>query len=126
MENIFTVAKPFLVFARFLGLFPLSFEGPARKGILRVKLVNIAITICTMILIFVTVVSLFFNASNTKSNSTILSQAWSCAICFEYFSHLCLVVYQFLKRKDVLKFLQQIEKVDDQVGTNCNMVFDGC
>lgn len=121
MENIFTVAKPFLVFARFLGLFSLSFEGPARKGILRVKLVNIAITVCTiMILIFLMAVTLFFNASAMKSNSTIISQAWTCATCFEYSSLLCLVAYQFLKRKDVLKFLTQIEKIDDQVRRNCD------
>lgn len=32
MENIFTAIRPFYVLAKTLGLFPMSFEGPALKG----------------------------------------------------------------------------------------------
>jgi hypothetical protein len=114
MENIFTVAKPFLTFAKFLGIFPMSFEGPARKGFLKVHWEDLILSaVCIALSVFSFLVSM---ASNNFFGgfveSKISSQGWNVTLKLSNITMLWLLFYQFWKRKNIVEFLNLIQNFD--------------
>lgn len=113
MENFFTVAKPFLSVANVLGVFPMSFEGSPRNGIIKHKWKDLFVLLFVIsIQVFLISTQLSLDLSFIK-NSKNLHLAWKTATDIEMLSYCFLSFYQVLKRKRVLKFLQAIHKIDE-------------
>lgn len=49
------------------------------------------------------------------TDSILLLKSWEVFIKFEYFCHIILLLYQFSKRHNIVKFLKQIDDADEQV-----------
>lgn len=119
MENIFTTSKPFLNFAVVLGLFPLAFEGPARKGILKSSVFGDLLSCCSLIfLIFITVSNLTSEDHYLTNTSAILDKTRSLLVTVELFSYIFLFFHQLLKRENFLRFLNLIHDFDVEVNGN--------
>lgn len=118
MENIFTTSKPILVFAKFLGLFPMTFIGPDRKGVFKVMwhdVLSSCISIGSLLCLVGANISLgiFFTG-----DSNILAVAWFIMKNFDISTYACLFCYQVYKRKNILKFLNMIFSFDEDVSVN--------
>ena len=118
MDNIFTASKSFLSFSKLFGLFPYSFEEPSRKGIFKVRVSGVLLTLCSFsILVYLTWSNLSFMVLVTNE-SKLLVYAWNIAKNLETFSLFCMFGYQLFKRKNVIRFLKIINEVDKDVKTN--------
>lgn len=114
MENTFTVAKPFLIYSKVVGYFPMSFDGPTRKGFLRTKWTDVVSSLFMILLLAIFFVyNLLSDVSVNKSS--VLSYGWRLSITVEYFSFLYLIFYQIAKRKNVKKLLEKIQQTDEEV-----------
>lgn len=117
MENIFTVAKPFLSFAKILGLFPMTFVGHPRKGILEIKWHDVLLSFCSftglICLMFINLEMRVF----LKNDSKVLFSAWFVLKLLDISSYMCLFAYQLCKRKNVLNFLDLLNSVDEEVSS---------
>jgi hypothetical protein len=116
MENIFTAAKPFLVVSKYLGLFPMSFDGPTRKGSLKLKWTDL---IYLFLAFFLFISALYFCLTSKitfyKTDSRlILETCSSLAFYSVLFDSLCLIG-QFYYRENVVEFLRIIQKFDFEV-----------
>lgn len=115
MENIFSASKPFLSFSKILGLFPLSFDGPERKGFLKIKLSGLVFSCFScLFLVYITWANLTFMKLLTNE-SVILVNAWNIAKTIETLVLFYLFGYQAFKCKNVLKFLRIVEGIDESV-----------
>jgi hypothetical protein len=119
MENIFTVTKPFLIFAKLLGVFPMSFEGPAGKGLLKVHWKDLIFSVVAQVYLHSNFFySLFsINFFHQSSDSKIATEGWN--VIVKLFK--VVVIFQILgqlgKRKNVVRFLNLIQNFDMQVRT---------
>lgn len=115
MDNVYTTVRPFYCVLKFLGGFPMSFEGPARKGIFKQKLcdvLNPCIAACTFFLIF----GMVFSRDDTiYSPSEILMRAWIFSLIFCLLMDFIAFCYQIAKRNSIVKFLKQIDVIDKKV-----------
>lgn len=115
MENIYTVSRPLLTFSKYLGVFPMSFHGHTRKGILKVEWSDVIISCFSLITLFC-VVALNLALKGTLMDDTlILARAWKILLNLEFLSYTFLFAYQLQKRRNVLKFLKCIEVIDEEV-----------
>jgi hypothetical protein len=117
MENIFTVAKPFLIFAKLLGVFPMSFDGPARKGFLKTKLADLVHSIFSFVIIFSLFYYVSFASSLIKSLTAteIAFQGWMTALYLQTSIFICLFLYQLSRCRNVVRFLNLVHCVDKKV-----------
>lgn len=115
MENIYTSAKPFVTFANYSGLFPLSFEGSAAKGILNLRKINLVFVCASLFTLICFIAINVVNKSFVVNNSALLVEAWNICVIAELLSFLYLFVYQNCKRDSVVKFLKEIHEVDEDV-----------
>lgn len=114
MENIFTSSKPFLLLGKIVGIFPMSFVGPTRKGILKTNWIDLIPFCCTLgILIFLFALHLLLDMFNVR-DSMMVSYGWSLARYSEYSSYVFLLSYQLLKRQNIVRFLKQVQRADDE------------
>lgn len=117
MENIFTASKPFITFSRVLGLFPMNFQDASRKGVLKVELsgvVSSSLGIC-----FVTYL-IFLNLTeniSTLQDAKLMLTVSTILMNFELLSYLFLFGHQLVRRKEYIRFLKLICKVDNEVST---------
>ena len=111
MENIYTAAKPFFVFATILGLCPIAFEKN-----LKIKFKIAVIWSCFVFLILTcSCVKLLLNFEAFEVDSDLLSSAWKIIINLDIWSLFILFIYQLLKRKNILSFLTILNSVDEMV-----------
>lgn len=115
MENVYTVSKTFLTTIKFLGFFPLSFEGPARKGFLKVKwynFINVSCLIAFSIFISVLLSKRLFFVFN---DSSFIDEIWNSLMRLENFSYFGLFTYQMFRIKNTVKFLKLLYSFDEIV-----------
>jgi hypothetical protein len=113
MENIFTSSNPMLIHSMLLGLFPMSFDGPARKGSFKTKWHDVILVVAFgifQVFIIRTNLTLDLWAPNV-----IIQFAWAVTRNFEGFSYVLLFWYQIWNRKNIVKFLRIIDTVDQKV-----------
>lgn len=117
MENIFSTSKSFLRLAKFLGIFPMSFEGPPKEGVLKVKWHDLALSFLSFSALIALVVKIlnFSQDEFTTSSSNILMNAWKAMKNTELQSFIVMFFYQIYRRKNIFKFLQIIHKIDQEV-----------
>jgi 7tm Chemosensory receptor len=113
MENVFTAVEPFVRFANIFGIFPMSFAGPVRKGSLRVKKIDIAIS--SISIAVVSYMTIFNHRITVGSSSMLLKFAWHFSFGAQYVGSTFLMFYSIFKRKNVVRFLKQIHDIDEKV-----------
>lgn len=114
MDNVYTSFRPVFLFARILGLFPMSFEGPITKGFLKTKLFGLT---CSG-LAFSSLSALIFvqiKYNHELDHPTISKVAWYISFDFTMISLLLQFGLQFIKRNEIRKFLTLLNEFDDQV-----------
>lgn len=114
MENIFRSSKCFLVLAKLLGLFPISFD-PEEEKIPKMKWHDTIVPFSSALILTYLVSVYYIYKEFCYSDSLILMKAWNISMHFEYSSHLFLYVYQLRKCKNIVKFLKQVKQVDEHV-----------
>lgn len=115
MENIFTISKPFLVFAKALGIFPMTFEEPARKGKLKVKLFDIVLSVLSLLAISYITLSSFSSKIFFSGDRKIMETAWYILKNLDVTSYFFLFWYQIVKRKSILNFVLLLADLDEKV-----------
>lgn len=117
MENIFTVAKPFLTFGNIFGVCSISFEGPAQEGILKTQSKDLLLSLIS----FMTLISMtyFYTISENMYKHLIddklTNDVWYIVTILSYLMLLCQFLYQFWKRKNLVKFLNLLQTFDVKV-----------
>lgn len=120
MDNIFTVAKPFILISNFFGLFPMSFDGAPRKGFFKTKWHNVALCFAFLaLLIFFSSLNIYYKAF-ALSDSMILTEAWSISVNLDFFSNIFLFVYQICQNKKIERFLWKLQTADFEVNLHEN------
>lgn len=115
MENIYTCYKPFYVLSKCLGMFPMSFEGPPRKGKLKVKWHDWLLPgFATLIPTAIIAVNIFCDDS-PASTSPFLSKLWVIEILFGVFLMMTQFPYQLLKHRNIEEFLNRVHHFDQKV-----------
>lgn len=93
----------------------MSFEGPPRKGILKGHSLDF-ISTCFML---AALLFLILGRQSLKitaiADSRVLNGAWDVVSTFEYASMVFIVVYQVMKKENILTFLGLLNRVDEQV-----------
>lgn len=117
MENIFTVSKPFLLFSRTIGLFPMSLKLSSNFFSQTCKLGSIS---SSLSIIGLSIVFIFYSTIDFKlfQRSQILPLAWDIAMNVETLTHIFLLIFQIGKRKKIIKFLWLIYEIDKEVKLN--------
>lgn len=116
MENIFTASKPFLIFSKLLGFFPMSFEENSKQIIKKVKWADIFLTCCSFfILIIFNIATMLETNSLTVTNSSFLLVAWDMVRKAELVSYCFLFVYQLRRRNQIVQFLEKLHNFDEKV-----------
>lgn len=114
MENIYTVAKPFLTIFTFFGAFQFSFEGSAVKGKFVFKFRNLIPAVITLsLLCYYIVTSCLWKEMEVPSK--ILSKALKALIITDFVFIFVLHIYQLSKSQRVEDFLLLIYSYDNQV-----------
>lgn len=115
MENIYTASKPFYNLIKFLGLFPMSYDGPEVKGCLKVHRFDVISTIISWsFCVFLFSLGLIFE-DGTASTSAFLSQVW---VIHHLFGNACVLIisfYQNSKYRSIANFLAAVENFDKKV-----------
>jgi hypothetical protein len=109
MENIYTSIEAFRVYGNFMGFFPLSFNGPSRKGIWKVKKVNI-------LQVFISLGILFISSVANIIHYLRAWYKWDNIFHFSIWSWLIMVAYpmifmQFLFQMSNLNEIKELFKI---------------
>lgn len=115
MKNVHTSVVPFYWIAKLLGLFPFSYEGKYRNGILVQKFKDIASTSISLFVFMFLYIANFFRNESVSSTSDILTRVWDLSLHFFLTTLLVSYLYQLSKWKSVVTFLALIEKFDEKV-----------
>lgn len=121
MENIFIVSKPFLVFAKVLGYFPMSFSKHATNGRFKIKWFDVLISCCWCLFIVAVNVTVLFSKQIVLSKSAFLVKAWSISRSAELILYFDLFCCQIYNRRNILKYLTLIYDFDEEV--SCSKTF---
>lgn len=115
MENIFSVSKPFLAIAQTLGLFPMAFDGAARKGLLIINRYSVAVSILWFLILLCAMKITFNFDSYFIDNSKVLPKALKLLTNLNISSFLVHNSYQIYKRQNILNFLSTLYESDEKV-----------
>lgn len=115
MKNVYTSVEPFYVVSKFLGMFPMSFDGSLRKGKLKVTCVDVLTTIIAAIVPFTLVLLNLFYKSIPDDSRTFLSELWIAENNFGVFLTLVRLPYQLYKFKSIERFLKKVHQFDEKV-----------
>lgn len=115
MYNIYCVAKSFLNFLKFCGLFTSSFDGYPYKGKFVFKTLNCIMSILNLIFMSSSFL-LPFNFDRKYILSTdILATAWEILSNIEVFTYIFSLIYQLCKQSNIKNFLILVNEFDNQV-----------
>jgi len=108
MENIYSVAKPFCLLLKLLGLFPLSFSG----GNLKYRWFDFIAFLGPLIVSIVLVILNILTDEVALGTSKILLKAWNILLIFCLICITVLIFYQQCKRHSIMRFFSIIQEFD--------------
>lgn len=111
MENIFTSARPFLILMKYLGLFPVTFDGSH----LRITWSNHLISCCKLMLWITVVVVNVLNFELIPVTSIIIKNVFNVSLAFGLCSVLVMSCFQWFQCKHILRLLESIKVFDTNV-----------
>lgn len=115
MENIYTTAEPFLFLSKLFGLFPKSFVGQSRNGILKFKLFDAVFSVIASTFLAYLLALNLFGETTFSIDTQFVVKGWAICYISKYFIFLLLYVYQIYKRQNINKLLEQINSADQIV-----------
>lgn len=115
MDNIYTTVQAFATLLKVLGVFPMSFEGPARKGVLKTKFRDVVITIFPVSVLIVLILFALLDHKLVTIESSILAKAWNFCLILGLFMLLVAFVYQIIHRHNIRDLLQLLDNFDQEV-----------
>lgn len=117
MENIYTSVRPFYFLTKALGLFPMSHEGYAEKGILKVKWRDIIYsTAAAFLSIFLLSIVILFEDIDASS-SVLLSKLLVIQTTFATAMIVIQNFWQISKHQSIANFLKTLFVFDKNVKT---------
>lgn len=120
MEDIYATSKPFLVFAKVVGLVPFSVQVKKKK-FLKTKWQDL-FAVC---LSFATLIGLIFlklsPTNKFRSDSSILQNAWEFMVISGLFQLLIQFFFQIANRKVIRKFLETLNNFDQDVSKKSHL-----
>jgi nitrate reductase gamma subunit len=114
MENFYTSVKPFYNFARILGFFPLVFEGPVRKGVLKKALWTSLLPLMVLLILSVCNVLHYKHFVHDASSEFLKFSVWSIATMVNYTLLLLQFIFHLTKASKVKKFMVFMQKCDEK------------
>lgn len=114
MENLYTDIKPFYYFAKILGLFPMSFVGSARKGILKTKIHDAIYSLLAFVTLG-TLLILKISLNNNVRTSKLMFVAFEFSMYLEFFMLAIQFIFQICKRNDIRFCLSMLDAFDNEV-----------
>lgn len=115
MQNIYTTVKPFYIYARLLGLFPLSQEDSTEKGIFQVKWHSVAPTFIAMTVVLSQLFLLVFSQEPSEGPTKFHSTAWNIQTAVNVLIATIQLFYQTSKYRSILKFVFSLNSFDQKV-----------
>lgn len=115
MINIFCVAKPFLKFLSFCGLFTSLFEGHPCKGRFVFKAYTVVLFFLNLSCLLIFPWMPFKFGRRSVLSSDILATAWEILSNSEVLTYILSLIYQLHRQSYIRKFLSSINEFDGQV-----------
>lgn len=115
MENIFTSARPFCLLSKILGLFPVSFDGPAANGVLKLSFFGV---VCSGLSAFIAISLIALNLLQENiptSSSRLLSLLFRIDLLIGLLLNLITLFYQMGRLRSIANFLIAIHNIDEKV-----------
>lgn len=115
MENVSTASQSFLNILTLFGLFPMSFVGKSRDCAFKINPISVIISLLSLTLLILAFIVNFKKKEFMFTDSWILLRSWDWAKSTEILCHIFLLCYQIYKRKNIVKFLMQVDDADQKV-----------
>lgn len=114
MDNIFSVAVPFLKLLKVIGLFPLSFSGHPKKCVEVFKWTDVVPSTLNLFCLLALIFGCSPMTVQLAKHSRFLLKAWTIVSAVDISSFLAMLIYQFYKRHNILRFLVLVHEFDTQ------------
>lgn len=118
MENVYTTVKPFYNLSKVLCLFPLTFDGPPRKGCFTKKwhdgLTPLVVPGIAILLIALNLVV----GDGPSSSSSLLNLIWKIHAAFGCLLIILQFAWQMNNLRLITKFLNELNNYDQKVKDN--------
>lgn len=115
MENIYTCSKPFYIFSKVLGLFPMSFDGPASKGFLKRTWHDILTSSCSLSVLVALIALQLIYGKLFQPGAPIFFKVWQLSIISCLFMLFIQFFVQIHKRNRIQEFFGLLHKFDSEV-----------
>jgi hypothetical protein len=123
MENVYTAFKPLYLVSKLFGAFPMSFEGPARNGVLKTKIRGLIASFASIAFMVFMIVMKFSNKNLLSISSSVFLIAWNYLVVLELsflIIQLCFQLHKVNEYRDFLKLLNDFDITASQLGLKVN------
>ena len=117
MENYFTSIQPFYRLAKYFGLFPMSYKGPVRKGILKLTACGIIRTLLIFLVLLLMIFLIWINHVMLLSERRpfLINMVWSWFLIVIYPVILLQLLLQLTKMKKIRSFFLFMHEIDGKL-----------
>lgn len=115
MDNIYSVSKPFLVFLKLCGFFPLSLNDPLLGAQLVFKWYNLTFTVSNFSILLFLILSSSLTKLEYYAGSDILAKGWMIMSDYDVLCGVVLLLYQLSRQSKICSFLTKIQEFDQKV-----------
>lgn len=115
MENVHTSLRHVYLILKAMGLFPYSYYGPFRTGVLKQSFSGVLASFLSFGVWITLFLINMFGKSRVPSPSRILGLAWTASLIISYFNILAAFTYQIFKKDSIIKYIQLLEEFDRKV-----------
>lgn len=124
MNNIFSVAKPFLDFLHFCGLSTSSFKGQQFKGSVVFKWLGAVLSVLNCLILFLFFLFPYEFDTSLFAMSDIFVKAWKILSNIDLLTYVLSLFYHLCKQSSFKHFLGLVNEFDNQVcGLFCSFQF---
>lgn len=124
MNNIFSVAKPFLGILHFCGLFTSSFRGHPLKGSFVFSWLGALLSVLNCLILFLFISFPYDFDTSLYVISDILIKAWKILSDVDLLTYVLSLLYQLRKQSSIKQFLSLVNEFDSQVcSPSCCLIF---
>lgn len=117
MENYFTSIQPFYRLAKFFGLFPMSYKGPVRRGILKFTICGFIRTLLAFLVLFTMLFFIFINHIMLlmEQRPFLINTVWSWFLIIIYPVIIFQLILQAIKMKKIRSFFIFMNEIDSKL-----------
>lgn len=114
MDNIYTIARPFLLVLKIFGLISLTFKGSAFRGKIEFNIfdkINMTAKLILVIFLLVGDINYHFKVDDP----TITTVSWNLTAKLSVALVVLSLLYQWKKHNSIISFIHLLHKIDVQV-----------